>query len=90
MGLMDPAFYHTLMMISAANIAGLQGSDPPPLFWYHRGQAMTLVRTKLHQFDAASVDKTIACIGVLLISDVRYAITVLCRTETLILGCVVC
>ena len=73
MALSDPAFYHSLMMISAGNVAGLQDKSAPPSFWYHRGEAIKQINSRLCQIDLATSDYTIATIAVLSIGDVSNA-----------------
>ena len=68
--LVDPAFYHSLMMISAGNVAGLQGKPAPQSFWYHRGEAIRQINARLTQIELAASDHTIATIAVLSIADV--------------------
>ncbi|KFY02862.1 hypothetical protein O988_01861 [Pseudogymnoascus sp. VKM F-3808] len=67
--LVDSAFYHSLMMISAGNVAGLQGKPAPQSFWYHRGEAIRQINARLTQIELAASDHTIATIAVLSIAD---------------------
>jgi hypothetical protein len=74
MALEDSAFYHSIMMISASNVAGLRDTPMPPSFWYHRGQAIRQINARLEQIDLANTDLSIAAIAVLCIGDVRNTI----------------
>lgn len=71
--LVDLAFYHSIMMISAGNVAGLQGKPAPLSFWYHRGEAIKQINARLTQIELAATDHSIATIAVLSIADVSDA-----------------
>ncbi len=70
MALKDPAFYHSIMMVSAANIAGLLEKPVTPSFWYHRGEAIEQINTRLVNNGRADTDLCIATIAVLCLVDV--------------------
>ena len=70
MALKDLAFYHSIMMVSAANMAGLCDKPVPPSFWYHRGKAIKEINNRLAQVTLANSDFSIATIAVLCIVDV--------------------
>lgn len=73
MALKDQAFYHSIMMVSAANITALRDKPLPPSFWYHRGKAIKEINNRLVQVNFAKNDFSIATIGLLCILDVSGA-----------------
>ena len=70
MALQDPAFYHSLMMVSSSNITGLRDNTVSASFWYHRGEAIKRINARLVQAELANTDLSIATIAVLCIVDV--------------------
>lgn len=79
MAMNDLAFYNSIMMVAAADMALAHGKPLSTSFWYYRGQAIKEVNSRVGNLELAKSNGTIGAIAVLCLADVSKSATMSCN-----------